>query len=47
MAKMKAFFLLDKMGYAEEAAERKQQFEKIAGKDYRRFSRKPTVLTVG
>lgn len=27
--------LLDKMGYAEEAAERKQRFEKIAGKDYK------------
>lgn len=27
--------LLDKMGYAEEATERKQQFEKITGKDYK------------
>lgn len=27
--------LLDKMGYTEEAAERKQRFEKIAGKDYK------------
>ena len=27
--------LLDKMGYAQEAAERKQRFEKITGKDYK------------
>lgn len=27
--------LLDKMGYVEEAAERRQRFEKTTGKDYK------------